>query len=333
MLLSLIIPFFNSEEKCKRLLATLSGLNQRDIEFILINDGSTDRTYSLLQRFKANVPNSNVQLIDQNNQGPGGARNSGLRIAQGKYVWFFDSDDEIRIEAIEFLKEISDKNYDFIDFNVKSGSNIINSMNVKAGEYIITEDCRAIFIDKFDRISSKAIRRNFLLENNIFYPEYCLYEDNPLTFIYPLLVNSFFKTDIVGYIHHKDFASITRSEPSLRTLDRLYTSVYGFTEASKLAKTTAQIDKLKVKFLTVYLMNTVGVYISIVPSKKWLITWRVMKEYRKLNKKLDINLNPFCFLKGSYKFKLYFTFHWAISFLITTDQTEYFNNIRKKAWN
>lgn len=333
MLLSFIVPFFNSKKKSKRLLKTLSSIDQDDIEIILIDDGSTDNTYKMLMDFKINAINENIEVIEQENKGPGGARNAGLTRAKGKYVWFVDSDDDIRIEAIEFLKEISDKNYDFIDFNIQSGSEVINSMDINPGEYSDAENYRIVLLNHFGRISSKAIRREFLIENNIFYPEYCLYEDNPLTYIYPFLVKSFLKTEVVGYIHHLEFESITRSQPSLRTLDRLYTSIYGFKKGLELAQNNVEVDILKEKFIKHYLIMTTINLQSIKPSKNWVVTWKVMKEYRKLNKKLDINLNPFCFLEGGYKFKLYFTFHWAISFLITTDQTEYFNNIRKKAWN
>lgn len=200
MLLSLIIPFFNSENKSQRLLKTLAGLKQKDIEFILINDGSTDNTYRMLQELKTSLPKSNVTLIDQDNQGPEGARNSGLEVAKGKYVWFVDSDDDITPESIDVIRENADNNYDFIDFNIQSSKELINCMGLEAGEYTVTEDSRAELIYNFGRISSKAVRRKFLLDNNILYPEYCLYKDNPLGFVYPLLVQSFLKTEVVGYL-------------------------------------------------------------------------------------------------------------------------------------
>jgi len=332
MLLSLIIPFFNSEYKSKRLLKTLAKIKQKDIEFILINDGSTDNTFCLLEEFKVSIPESNVTLINQDNKGPGGARNSGLKIAQGEYVWFVDSDDDITLEAVNVLRENRDRNYDFVDFNVQSSSKLINSMSIEAGEYTDKEQMSVMLLNNFGRIWSKAIRRVFLLDNNIFYPEYCLYEDNPLAFIYPFLVKRFLKTEVVGYVHNTDFESITRSAPNLRTLDRLYTSIYGLEEGLKLAKSSKDINTLKSKFLVLYLINTVAKFTSKTPSKNWVTSWKVMKQYRKVAKNLDIDLSPFEYMKPGNKFKLYFTFHWVLSFLILSDQTNYFDAIRKKAW-
>lgn len=333
MLLSLIIPFFNSEHNSQRLLKTLAQVKQRDVEFILINDGSTDNTFCLLEEFIATISESNVTLINQDNRGPGGARNSGLKVAKGKYVWFVDSDDDLRLEIISVIRKNCNSNYDFIDFNIQSGPEVINSMDINPGEYTDAENYRIVLLNHFGRISSKAIRREFLIENNILYPEYCLYEDNPLTYIYPFLVKSFLKTEVVGYIHHLEFESITRSQPSLRTLDRLYTSIYGFKKGLELAQNNVEVDILKEKFIKNYLTMTTINLQSIKPSKNWVVTWKVMKQYRSFEKVLEIKKNPFDSIDGSNKFKLYFTFHWAISFLITTDQTEYFDNIRKKAWN
>ena len=84
--LSIISPFYNSEEKCRRLLSTLSKIEDRDIEIILVDDGSTDNTISLLKDFKQKS-NVNVVVITQENKGPGGARNAGLKVARGKYIF------------------------------------------------------------------------------------------------------------------------------------------------------------------------------------------------------------------------------------------------------
>lgn len=108
MLLSFIVPFFNSEKKSKRLLTTLSNIDQDDVEIILIDDGSTDDTYKTLSDFKMNASNKNVEVIKQENKGPGGARNAGLRIAKGKYVWFVDSDDDVNLEVIDIIRNNCD---------------------------------------------------------------------------------------------------------------------------------------------------------------------------------------------------------------------------------
>lgn len=336
MLLSFIVPFFNSEKKSKRLLKTLSNIDQDDIEIILIDDGSTDDTYKVLNDFKINAINKNVKVIQQENKGPGGARNAGLKIANGKYVWFVDSDDDIKVEAIDVVRQNFEKEYDFIDFNITSLVEKPNSMSIDAGEYPESNNYSILLLKQFGRICSKAFRRKFLIDNDIYYPEYCFYEDNPLTFIYPFFVKSFLKVELVGYVHNLEFESITRSKINLRTFDRFYTTEYGYKKSIALAKNSTEVKYLKNKFTLVYLFNTTAVFLSIAPSKNWIVTWRAMKEYRKLAKKFNIDVSVFTNMKDfdfSINFKSYFMFHWILSFLIIEEQTEYFDAIRKKAWN
>ena len=336
MLLSLVIPFFNSEKKSKRLLETLAKIKQKDVEFVLINDGSTDGTYGLLKQFKASLLESNVALIDQDNRGPGGARNSGLKIAKGKYVWFVDSDDDITLESIDIVRENANSDYDFIDFNIEKSKELLNSMDLEAGEYIVTDDSRIKLLQKFGRISSKAVSRKLLIENNIFYPEYCVYEDNPLRFIYPFFVRKFLKVQAIGYIHHLEFESITRSKPSLRTYDRLYTAIYGLEAGLKLATNSEEVRVLEEMFIEKYMIESAMKFYSIKPSRYWLTTWRVMKQYRSLEKRFNIKIKPFDAIEASRfhpKVKSYLKIQWALSHSIRTDQTRYFDNIRKKTWN
>jgi len=96
VLLSIVVPFYNSAHKSERLLSTLRQLSAQDVEVVLVDDGSNDAT---LQQFK-NDASVAVLVLTQNNRGPGGARNTGLRSARGKYVLFVDSDDDIGLGAI-----------------------------------------------------------------------------------------------------------------------------------------------------------------------------------------------------------------------------------------
>jgi len=109
--ISFIIPFYN----CSRFLdrAISSVLVQRNPqvkgELILVNDGSTDDSVKVARRAPGGWP---VRLIDQDNRGPGAARNRGARHARGDYLWFLDCDDELLPDALArvagFLSERPD---------------------------------------------------------------------------------------------------------------------------------------------------------------------------------------------------------------------------------
>lgn len=331
--LTIISPFYNSEEKSHRLLSTLSKIKDKVIEIIFVDDGSTDNTVSLLESFKQHSK-IDVTVITQENKGPGGARNTGLKEAKGQYIWFVDSDDDIKLEALDEIKKNLKYKYDFIDFNYLSQGTPANSMELNEGVYCINEINRELLLSNFGRIWTKVINKEFLIRNAIFYPEYCIYEDNSLVFIYPFLTLSFMKSNTVAYSYITDNPSVTRTNPSSRYFDRLYTSVYGFKKGRVLAVTDKEQDLLEDKFISLYLINTVGGLISIKPSISWLSTHKVMKQFRVMDKELGIKQSYRKLLnQQSIKFKTYFLFHWYLSYLPHGNPSKFFEAQRLKAWN
>ena len=91
LLISIIIPCYNSERFIAPTVEMLIRQNISDCELILVNDGSKDNTLSILQQYEAT--NENIRVIDQPNQGVSVARNNGMLAARGKYIYFLDSDD------------------------------------------------------------------------------------------------------------------------------------------------------------------------------------------------------------------------------------------------
>lgn len=108
MLLSIVVPSYNSGKFLPACLDSIlhSGVSLIDFEVIVINDGSTDDSLLVAQSYVKEYPQ--VSVYSQSNQGLSGARNSGLAVAKGDYVWFVDADDEIGVDilsAISILKE------------------------------------------------------------------------------------------------------------------------------------------------------------------------------------------------------------------------------------
>ena len=107
-LVSIVIITYNDENNI--LESIQSALNQtyRNIEVIVVDDGSTDNTSSLIKKY-----NSNVKYIYQNNSGIGSARSLGLDSSVGKYVQFLDSDDILPNDKIEWQSSFLDSNSDY----------------------------------------------------------------------------------------------------------------------------------------------------------------------------------------------------------------------------
>jgi glycosyltransferase involved in cell wall biosynthesis len=95
MKLSIIIPVYNQEQYLEACLDSCleQDLSYSEYEIIVVNDGSTDGSLDILNQYASRYPN--VKVVSQENQRQGIARNTGLKIASGDYVWFIDSDDYI----------------------------------------------------------------------------------------------------------------------------------------------------------------------------------------------------------------------------------------------
>jgi len=100
---SIIIPVYNAEKHLDKCLRSVVGQTYKDIEIIVINDGSTDNSAQIIERY--GKLDSRIKVITQKNSGPSAARNSGLRSAAKEYILFIDSDDFIAENTCERLAE------------------------------------------------------------------------------------------------------------------------------------------------------------------------------------------------------------------------------------
>ena len=94
---SVIIPVYNGRETIARCLESVMGQTLSDIEIIVVNDGSSDDTLSVLSTFN----DERITVISQENAGQGFARNTGMRAARGEYISFVDADDTVEADMLE----------------------------------------------------------------------------------------------------------------------------------------------------------------------------------------------------------------------------------------
>lgn len=129
--LSLIIPCYNAVRYIEQQLMSLTNqIKGNDIEIICVNDGSKDNTLDVLNKLSESY--SYIRVIDQNNGGPAVARNTGLKNANGDYIWFVDADDIINPESINSVLAAIDKYHtDIICFNyqeIDMQDNVLNNI-------------------------------------------------------------------------------------------------------------------------------------------------------------------------------------------------------------
>ena len=92
--ISVIIPVYNSEKYLNECINSIINQSLKEIEIICINDGSYDNSLNILNYYKK--IDNRIIIINQKNKGVNSARNSGLKIAKGEFILFFDSDDQLK---------------------------------------------------------------------------------------------------------------------------------------------------------------------------------------------------------------------------------------------
>lgn len=160
MALSFIIPVYNCEEYLRNCIDSILTSSFTDYEIILVNDGSNDNSLQICQEYASR--NKVITVINQPNKGTSSARNAGLDVADGDYIWFVDADDSICPENVpKLLKEIQ-KGYDIINFRYNRIDTISKTVcqeypidkNVSDGIDLI-ERSHALFL--WDKIFRKEV--------------------------------------------------------------------------------------------------------------------------------------------------------------------------------
>lgn len=187
--LSIIIPFYNVEQYIAQCLDSVynQDIPEDEYEVICVDDCSPDNSISIVEEYARKHTNL-VIVRNQYNRKLGGARNAGMEVAKGKYIWFIDSDDYIRENCFSYLLGIVEFNdLDILHFNYSSDPEIkvvvdksrkfVQETDVMTGDMMFF-DCDFIWYHDLVTAWRKIYRRQFLLDNNIAFAEHIMFEDN-----------------------------------------------------------------------------------------------------------------------------------------------------------
>lgn len=176
MKISVIVPAYNSESTIERCLKSLIKQTYNNMEIIVINDGSTDKTDEIIRRIVAENFDK-IKYISRENKGIGFTRNEGLKNATGDLIGFTDSDDFVEPDMFEkmFLK-MTESNADIVicNYNV-CNLNSKNKVDIKLPNIVSFDDYPQI-INKIDFAPWNKLYKKELF-NDVFFPEYLKYED------------------------------------------------------------------------------------------------------------------------------------------------------------
>lgn len=210
--ISIIIPIYNVEQYIEQCVKSVINQTLKEIEIILVNDGSTDRSICEIEKIK----DSRIILINQTNKGLSAARNSGLNIATSKYILFLDSDDFlVNNTCLEEIYNFAvNNNLDMIECTYQRFIN--KTLEDKNHDLDIFEEniiSRDVYIEKlvntnFVPVWKKIIKKEIIDNNKLFFVEGILHEDEDFTSRLILLVEK------IG-IYNKEFYAYRIREQSI----------------------------------------------------------------------------------------------------------------------
>lgn len=180
---SVIVPAYNSERFIEKCIDTVANQTYKDLEMIIINDGSTDSTLDIINK---NIEKNDwLRVITIENHGQGYARNLGIKEAKGDYILFLDSDDLLKPETLEkAVSRIEKDHSDLVMFDWERYSDEDKKVRKSSKKSFFTKnkltgkDCIDILQLKAYYTVAALYSRKFLVEKNIKYAEGHIYEDN-----------------------------------------------------------------------------------------------------------------------------------------------------------
>ncbi|WP_339008345.1 glycosyltransferase [Fusobacterium varium] len=289
MELSIIVPIYNVEGYLEECLESLYNIKNIELEIILVNDGSKDNSFKIMEKFKDIYPEKTV-LINKKNGGLSSARNTGMKAAVGEYISFIDSDDFIDADEFErFFKEGKKDKLDVIVGNMryyipeKTGAPLFRSEVVKNSGILKGVD---FFWELFQKpkcfreeVVDDIYRREFLLKNNIWFNENIVHEDSEFTPLVYLKAEKVRYIDRAFYFYRQRTGSIMNkvSEKSIVSLESICERF--FDEYKKLDSVKGK-DGLSALILSFY---SVVVYKRYNGAGDWK---RAHKRYKELYKGL-----------------------------------------------
>ena len=185
--LSIIVPVYGVEKYIDKCLNSLVKQSLKEIEIILVNDGTKDNSQKIIDKYVKKYPDKIKSYIKENG-GQGSARNYGLKKATGEYIGYVDSDDFVEKDMYKKLyNKAKENNYDIVVCGNYNVSEDYQNKNIDAFINNYNTDLENIFFGKM-AVWNKIYKRDILIKNKLEFKEKVWYED--LAFTLKAIMNS-----------------------------------------------------------------------------------------------------------------------------------------------
>ena len=217
-MISIIVPVYNVEEYLEECLESIRKQTYQDIEVILVNDGSTDGSQAICERYCQ--MDKRFRLINQKNQGQSVARNRGVKESLGEYIMFVDSDDVVSLGLLEQLMKYMSDGIDIVECNITEDIHCLNSEGKEIG--VKELDSNEALYECFNHGVSwspvaKLYRREIV--EKVPFLENLIYEDFYTGIVSLKYIHKMRKINYIGYYYRYHTSSTMNQKYSEKNLD------------------------------------------------------------------------------------------------------------------
>lgn len=282
--ISVIVPIYNTEKFLKKCIESILNQTLKEIEIILINDGSKDGSHEICLEYAKEYPEK-IKYINNKNIGCSATRNLGIKIAKGEYITFVDSDDYIEKEMYEELWKIKEKeDSDIVVCGITYINLFENTKRVSIPKILNRNDYFK-FENRIANAYNKIFKKNMILENEIDFLVTSHFAED-LVFCF----KAYLCTDKISYISKSFYNYIIYGGNSIYNLDKrigVFASFKEMFEYLKIKKLDNNKQMIKNFYELFYLYPIKFAFFTLLnPEKVSDITYKKYDKifYEELNK-------------------------------------------------
>lgn len=259
--ISVIIPVYNTEKYLRRCFDSVIAQDYKNLEIVIINDGSEDNSEQIINEYKKKYPEL-ISYYKKENSGVADTRNFGIEKAQGDYIMFLDSDDYIDKALLKTLEEYVNKNIDLIKFKLQRVNEEGKTLEIVSGATFE----KTTGEDGFNKLYSTdvlldspcvyLIKKEIFVKNSLKFAVGTEHEDFGLVPFIIVLAQTMVSINFYGYYYVQSDNSITRNENYTKTIKKAYDALKHYDNAIVLIE-ILNINKITKQNLKIYYTNAI----------------------------------------------------------------------------
>lgn len=277
MKLSIIVPVYNMAGGGKLAFCLDSLVNQTisDYEIICVDDASTDNSVEVLEQYSLEYPHKLRYVVHERNKRQGGAKNTGLSLAEGEWIGFIDSDDWIAPDYYEkLLRKAEETGADMVgcDYNLVMehtfhvGKVVSNNSPQQTG--VLDEEKHKSLIMRSGSMVIKIYKHQVIKDNQLEFPEGIFYEDNCAGPVWSLYFKHFERVNEPLYYYYQHDTSTVHYVTEEKCRDRMIAGEALVKEMKRRGFLDKYRDEIEYRFTELYFENTLFSYMLGAKKKR-----------------------------------------------------------------